>query len=176
MKKLAALAILVIALSSSALHAQAPGYKEYYNPKLNFRFTYPQDWTVKDLKKGPAVLYLIAPADPGSNVRSSIYIFRQPLSPAANLTAWGEAQVPSLKNQFGNIEVITSGATTQNGKEAYSYNFSGTQNGSPVTVMRSSIVEGTDVITTMLIADPAKLAALAPAIQSITSSLKTPAN
>src|SRR5262249_33983538 len=149
--------------------AQEPGYKQYYNPKLHFRFTYPENWTMEDVKRGDAYIRVLAPQEGGSAFRNAIEVTRQTLPAGKTLATWAESETESLKKVYPTLTSVGGGPTTIQGKEAYMANYTAEVKGTKATITRVYTQEGGMLFTTSLMAESGKLESLMPVLQNAIS-------
>ena len=169
---LCALLLVGATAALSPLSAQQPGFKEYYNPKLHFRFTYPESWTMDDVKRGDAYIRILAPQEAGSSFRNAIEVTRQTMPAGKTLEAWSTSETESLKKVYPTLTLIGGGPTMVQGKEAYMANYAADVKGTKATITRIYSQDKGLLFTSTLVAESGKLETLMPVLQNAISTLK----
>ena len=173
MKSLLCIITLAAAASFfSPVSALEPGFKEYYNPKLHFRFTYPENWTVEDAKRGDAYVRLFAPQQGASTFRNMIEITRQAVAAGTAFPAWAEAQTGPLKKAYPSLTSTGGGPVVIHGKNAYLSSYVIELEGVKGTLTRVYSLQGDLLITCTLVAEAGKLETLMPVLQNAMNSVK----
>ena len=147
--------------------------KVYTNEKLNFRMTYPENWTLQDLKEGASVLRLTAPKEnAGDTFQETVTISRQPLGAAGSLAAWVQAQTGVLRELYPDFAITESEALKISGQDSWSLGYTATVNGTKVTGVRLSTMVDGMVVTGSLLAQKGKLSVYLPILKSALASVK----